>query len=527
MTLRYSIKIAQCFALQLILISTAWANQGTGSASYHVAGIDFKQSDAGFFVNVQGKTPPTYTIYELFEPLRVVLDIADAGFAEGVTLPMTVNKGPVSRITGKILAEKEPSIAKVEIFLNEDRPYSVERQGNDIQIKFEKNKSAEKQNSVSSEVVAPVVSGEPDKVKTDNTDMAQEIGETPSSTLNNDHDKKDLVADLLESISEPVTDKLDKQLQRAGVEHDKFAAAGYKKQKISVDFYKIDLHNVFRLFGEISGSNMIIDQGVGGTLTLALDEVPWDFAMDIILNLKGLQKEERYNTIVISQNNKTFFWPEEAEKALDIKAPTSDVKIAIEQRLDMPAGMMESRKLVHQAQRYEQTGNNKKALELYEAALLKWPENSELARRIASFCLVKMGMNAKAQHYAEAALKLNSKDYRAALQAAISAANMRKPQAEEYFKLAISEERPAQEALISYASYAEQGGDFATALNSLAKYTEIYGDSLDSMIARARVLDRDGQKSKAATVYQSILYSGFELTADLSRYIKGRVSLEQ
>jgi len=75
-------------------------------------------------------------------------------------------------------------------------------------------------------------------------------------------------------------------------------------------------------------------------------EVPWDFAMDIILNLKGLQKEERYNTIVISPTSKKFMWPEEPEKALEIKAPTTDVKIAIEQRLEMPEGMLEAKKLM-------------------------------------------------------------------------------------------------------------------------------------------------------------------------------------
>ncbi|PKN44441.1 MAG: hypothetical protein CVU58_09520, partial [Deltaproteobacteria bacterium HGW-Deltaproteobacteria-16] len=39
---------------------------------------------------------------------------------------------------------------------------------------------------------------------------------------------------------------------------DSFAFAGYEKQKITVDFFKIDLHNVFRLFGEISGQNIVV-----------------------------------------------------------------------------------------------------------------------------------------------------------------------------------------------------------------------------------------------------------------------------
>ena len=50
----------------------------------------------------------------------------------------------------------------------------------------------------------------------------------------------------------------------------------YDKQPVTVDFYKIDIHNVFRLFGEISGMNIVIDEGVAGTLTLSL-LISWTF----------------------------------------------------------------------------------------------------------------------------------------------------------------------------------------------------------------------------------------------------------
>ncbi len=46
-------------------------------------------------------------------------------------------------------------------------------------------------------------------------------------------------------------------------------------------------------FREISGMNIIVDQAVNGTLTLALNDVPWEFALDVIMNLTGLQKVER------------------------------------------------------------------------------------------------------------------------------------------------------------------------------------------------------------------------------------------
>lgn len=515
MTLVKAIRVVKKVVLaQVLLLSTV--SVSLASSSYQVSAVDFSQNETGVQLVVKGGTPPTYTIYELFDPQRVILDIADATFASGLTLPISVNKGPLGQITGRVIDDKEPSIAKLEIFLAEDAAYTVDRKGNDILINFAKNATTEEVSAMENSIL-PV--NEPKGEKTvDETSQIQSKGSEEAAPK---QDKQDLVADLLESIAKPQEGVLDKQLKRAGVESDEFAAAGFKKQKISVDFYKIDLHNVFRLFGEISGANLIIDQGVSGTLTLALNEVPWDFALDIILNLKDLQKEERYNTIVISK--KKFVWPEAPERALDIKAPPTDVKIAIEQRLEMPAGMLEAKKIMHRANLIENEGNIEKALELYEQAFLKWPENADLARQISSFCLVDLGLNAKALHYAKIALKIDAEDKPAALLAAIASANMKKDEAGNYFQFATSGERPSQEALVSYASYAEQKGQFEEALASLVKHTDIYGDSLETMIAKARIHDKGGNKVEAVREYQTILYSGFELDADLERFIKARI----
>ena len=54
----------------------------------------------------------------------------------------------------------------------------------------------------------------------------------------------------------------------------------------------------------------------------------------------------------------------------------------------------------------------------------------------------------------------------------------------------------------------------------------LYGDSLDTMISRARILDKEGNSEKAVAEYRAILLSGYQLPADLKRYIKGRLALE-
>jgi type IV pilus assembly protein PilQ len=57
---------------------------------------------------------------------------------------------------------------------------------------------------------------------------------------------------------------------------------------ISLDFQGADLRAVLRSFSEISGLNMVIDPRVTGTVDVALRDVPWDQALDIILRANGL-----------------------------------------------------------------------------------------------------------------------------------------------------------------------------------------------------------------------------------------------
>jgi type IV pilus assembly protein PilQ len=57
---------------------------------------------------------------------------------------------------------------------------------------------------------------------------------------------------------------------------------------VSLDFQGADLRAVLRTFSEISGLNMVIDPAVQGTVDVALRDVPWDQALDIILRANKL-----------------------------------------------------------------------------------------------------------------------------------------------------------------------------------------------------------------------------------------------
>ncbi len=66
----------------------------------------------------------------------------------------------------------------------------------------------------------------------------------------------------------------------------------YTGDPISVNLKDVDLKDFFRLIHEISGLNVVLDPSVHGTVTLVLDEVPWDQGLDIVLRNNGLTQRK-------------------------------------------------------------------------------------------------------------------------------------------------------------------------------------------------------------------------------------------
>ena len=104
--------------------------------TYTISGITLDKTADGLQLVVQGRTPPTYTMYELFDPLRIVLDIADAKLVDSAVLPANLPQGPVQSIKNIALTDQEPAIARLEIYLSDDTAYTIERKGNNIVVSF-------------------------------------------------------------------------------------------------------------------------------------------------------------------------------------------------------------------------------------------------------------------------------------------------------------------------------------------------------------------------------------------------------
>lgn len=570
-------------------------------------------------VRITGSSPLVSTIYELPNPTRIVVDIADAKLGEKV-LSSSVKSQHVTLSTREI-ADAKPAITRLEFILDTPQTYTSSQEGNDLVLIMGPAGDQSQASPASTAVVVPVASGQPQlqeikvMVKPEMTVVQLlanvELADYSKDTLENkDSSPPRLYIDLnniaavetllkeqavknsslakvrvatrgsglrivfdsahptlfpfkiqpikngLEIVIEegkakdqlsalinqkkgiegqlPDVNPLDAKLSPQASEkqmQDAFNFSGYNKERITVEFQKMDLHNVFNFLRQVSGVNIVVDESVQGSLTLVLDDVPWDFALDIILNLKNLEKEERFNTLVIYPKGKGFIWPKQAENNLSFETDSKVVEqesLLIKQQEDQPLGVVEAKQIMTTAREAEKREDFETAVRLYEKALEKWTDNTKLANKIASIYLVQLHQNAKAVFFAKRSLEIDPKNSSASLNAAIASANMHeKRKAQDYFEQCVNVQKPSKESLQSFAVFNEEQLDYTKALKILEKHDALYGNDLNTMVTAARIYDKMGKQNQATEKYQAILSSGFRIPQDLMNYIKGRVAMKQ
>ncbi len=80
---------------------------------------------------------------------------------------------------------------------------------------------------------------------------------------------------------------------------DSSGVLAYTGNRISLNFQDIDVRAVLQIIADFSGFNIITNDSVQGSITLRLQNLPWDQALDIILKSKGLDKREVGNVMLI------------------------------------------------------------------------------------------------------------------------------------------------------------------------------------------------------------------------------------
>jgi type IV pilus assembly protein PilQ len=292
-----------------------------------ILSVTHEQEKGRLVVTVRGDGRLRYQDFFLGNPDRLVVDFSEVTSRAAVR-SIDINHEPVRKIRMAQFSASAPRIARLVLDLSARAPYRMVEASDGLKIVFGEGQTpapapmAALRAEPQPEAAAMVVSAPPPALQP----AALTTTDLPSAPM------PALPAPAPEAMPDP-----QEGLQpRAPVAGEKV----YTGHPISLDFKDGDLQDIFRLFADISGMNVVVNPGVSGKVTLKLNEVPWDQALDLILKANGLGYTVEGNVIRIArlqdlQREETERRKLEEEKQLAGELGTLTQRISYAKALDL------------------------------------------------------------------------------------------------------------------------------------------------------------------------------------------------
>src|SRR5262249_9566802 len=96
--------------------------------------LESREEGATTIVTLRGTSTPTFTVYKLERPERVVVDVANARLGGDVDGPMAVNTWSVSQLAAQALGGQEAQVVRVLVGFARPSTYRVKAVGNDVVV---------------------------------------------------------------------------------------------------------------------------------------------------------------------------------------------------------------------------------------------------------------------------------------------------------------------------------------------------------------------------------------------------------
>ena len=308
----------------LILVSAALVSSpsvaqtqepaGASATASVISSVAVTQAAECASVRVAGEGPLEVHAARVQNPDRLVLDFSGTKLA----VRKTAIPGVSAPVRGVRLGQFRPDVARVVIDLTAASPYQISRDGLAVVVSFAAAKE-------STEASAPVLKAASEKIRVERPAFRYDVpGPRSASTAPQKSRKISAPRFALPGeLTQPSvvlasfggsTEPARPNPQQAAQQQSGNAAATlansqasvspgssrYSGEPISVNLKDVDLKDFFRLIHEISGLNVVLDPAVKGSLTIVLDEVPWDQALDIVLQNNGLDKQLSGNVLRIA-----------------------------------------------------------------------------------------------------------------------------------------------------------------------------------------------------------------------------------
>src|SRR6202521_4383465 len=323
----YLILASMALASSPVLAQTQAPAGATATAAV-ISSVAITQASQRAAVRVEGEGRLDVRAGRMQNPDRLVLDFAGARLA----VQKTVIPGISAPVRGVRIGQYRPDVARVVVDLTAATPYQISRDGEAVVIYFETPSttpvepvsSATTLTLRQSEKARPefrysaasprLVAGRSSKdwkISAPRFALPGELTQ-PSVTLASFGGKKEPVQpdsttqqaaaqQTVQQANTAATTMATSSATQAPAGAAPAPAAGkYTGEPISVNLKDVDLKDFFRLIHEISGLNVVLDPAVKGSLTIVLDEVPWDQALDIVMQNNSLDKQLNGNVLRIA-----------------------------------------------------------------------------------------------------------------------------------------------------------------------------------------------------------------------------------
>jgi type IV pilus assembly protein PilQ len=271
----------------------AKAKEGVGKVQVK-SPVDFKQMDHKSRIVVTLTGEPRYESYMLSKN-TIAVDIKNAFVPKHLQRGLDTKEfeSAVEYVQMQNVKAGKLNDVRVLIKLREEVPFETTKEGKVLFIDIEKAKKVEgkiepgvppKREEVPAEAKKEEVKKEEEKPAPEKPVAEPKIAE-PKVT-----EKKAPPAE-----EKPVPQPIVIKREEGGLP-EKI----YTGRKLSLDFKDADIKNILRLIAEVSNFNVITADDVTGKVTMRLVDVPWDQALDIVLQAKGLGKIQVGNVIWVA-----------------------------------------------------------------------------------------------------------------------------------------------------------------------------------------------------------------------------------
>jgi len=290
---------------------------GATSTAAVISSVAITQEPQRAAIRVEGAGRLDVHAARMQNPERLVLDFSGAR----LDVQRTAIPGVSAPVRGIRMGQFRPDIARVVVDLTQETPYQIAHDGDAVvvylqmQVAPDGNQvapvnsaaAAPSSKTIAYDVKTPHVAAHSNKVSSvpaPRFALPNELTQ-PSVALASLHENEqpappaDAQQASQQAMQQAATAATTVAAQQA-VASNSQAPARYTGEPISVNLKDVDLKDFFRLIHEISGLNVVLDPNVKGTLTIVLDEVPWDQALDIVLQNNGLDKQLNGNVLRIA-----------------------------------------------------------------------------------------------------------------------------------------------------------------------------------------------------------------------------------